>query len=473
MFNCNGVIMENENKEYISIDELRLSYFKAYVLCFFFGWLGIHRLYLKKWFTGFVYAFTFGLFGMGWMADFFLIPFMVKGANVKAEEGKLVLVSKPVLDDTPSWVTEETLEQTFFSVLEFPLQILFFMFAPIIFVLLAAVLKRPELAVILVFLLLVGVFLRSMLRAIKEYEELERVPVIGEVLKTLIKLHEFYSQNKPRSFVFYILYPIIGPFAMLFSSSVRKEFWLHLKAFGPIALIIFVQTGFEYLFIPHLTWTELAMHALLMIILINIMIIFVLIPVVTTSFSLNLAGKKFRLGLLMALALLFTIPFGIGAFGYTYGYLGNDYQTISLLSNEILKDRMKKEKFMTLFHEANDMFLSYYHPQNSKKEVTVDLKLTKKYRDHIAGIAIGDQNNAFSVIVFEVLTGGSSQTWYGVRYENEKVLLYLYNVRTKVFYHSWSDLPKNVRAKFMLEKERKEKSKISLTDPQIIRKKSL
>lgn len=459
--------MENENRDYISEEELRLSYFKAYVLCFFFGWLGLHRIYLKKWFTGFVYAFTFGLFGMGWVIDLLFIPLLVKGAQTKAEKGKLILTKKKIeeIDDTPAWAKEESIEKTLLGYLEFPIQIGFFILAPIIFVIFAALLKKPELALIFVVLIIASIFLKSVLRASKEYEMLERLPVIGAALVTLNELHEFYSLNKPRSFTFYILYPIIGPFAMLFSSSIRREFWLHLRVFGPIGLLIFVQTGYEYIFIPHLTWTEVAVHAILMIILVNILIMFVLIPIVTTSFSLNLSGKKFRLGLLMALALLFTIPFGIGAFGYTYGYIGKNYTTISLLSNEILKDRMKKENFNILFNEASDMFLSYHHPEESKADITVDMHLTKKYRDHIAGIAIGDQMNTFSIIVFK----NGNDLWYGVRYEHEKILLYLYNTKSRRFFHSWKNLPQSVQAKFTL----KEKQKSKATDPRIIKRKVL
>jgi ribosomal protein L37AE/L43A len=39
------------------------------VLCIFFGWLGIHRFYEKKLFTGIIYLCTFGLFGIGCIVD--------------------------------------------------------------------------------------------------------------------------------------------------------------------------------------------------------------------------------------------------------------------------------------------------------------------------------------------------------------------------------------------------------------------
>lgn len=41
----------------------------ALVLCFFFGYFGMHRFYEGKMGTGILYAFTLGLFGIGWLVD--------------------------------------------------------------------------------------------------------------------------------------------------------------------------------------------------------------------------------------------------------------------------------------------------------------------------------------------------------------------------------------------------------------------
>lgn len=45
------------------------------LLCFFLGWMGIHRFYVGKVFTGILYLFTFGLLGFGWAIDFLVILF--------------------------------------------------------------------------------------------------------------------------------------------------------------------------------------------------------------------------------------------------------------------------------------------------------------------------------------------------------------------------------------------------------------
>lgn len=46
-----------------------VDYHLAWLLLYFTGWLGLHRLYQGKIITGLVFLFTFGLFGIGWLYD--------------------------------------------------------------------------------------------------------------------------------------------------------------------------------------------------------------------------------------------------------------------------------------------------------------------------------------------------------------------------------------------------------------------
>ncbi len=60
----------------------------GYIL-WIFGFLGAHRFYYGKPVSGMVYMFTFGLFGIGWIVDLFLIPQMDAEADSKYAEGLL------------------------------------------------------------------------------------------------------------------------------------------------------------------------------------------------------------------------------------------------------------------------------------------------------------------------------------------------------------------------------------------------
>ena len=45
----------------------------AFILCFFLGYLGVHRFYVGKIGTGVFYLLTGGFFGIGWFVDWIVI----------------------------------------------------------------------------------------------------------------------------------------------------------------------------------------------------------------------------------------------------------------------------------------------------------------------------------------------------------------------------------------------------------------
>ena len=53
-----------------------------------FGFLGSHRFYYGKPLTGTLWFFTFGLLGIGWLIDLFLIPGMDRQADSRFSAGQ-------------------------------------------------------------------------------------------------------------------------------------------------------------------------------------------------------------------------------------------------------------------------------------------------------------------------------------------------------------------------------------------------
>lgn len=64
----------------------RKSRTTALVLVFLFGVLGVHRFYAGKIGTGFLWLFTFGLFGIGAIVDFWIVLL----GGFKDGEGNLI-----------------------------------------------------------------------------------------------------------------------------------------------------------------------------------------------------------------------------------------------------------------------------------------------------------------------------------------------------------------------------------------------
>ena len=67
----------------------------GYIL-WIFGFTGSHRFYYGKPISGTVYLLTFGLLGIGWIIDLFLIPAMDREADLRFEAGEI--------DYTVAWI---------------------------------------------------------------------------------------------------------------------------------------------------------------------------------------------------------------------------------------------------------------------------------------------------------------------------------------------------------------------------------
>lgn len=58
-------------------------------LLWIFGFIGAHRFYYGRAVTGTIWFFTFGLLGVGWIIDLFLIPSMDRDCDIRYSAGKL------------------------------------------------------------------------------------------------------------------------------------------------------------------------------------------------------------------------------------------------------------------------------------------------------------------------------------------------------------------------------------------------
>ncbi len=58
-----------------------------FLVTFFLGFFGVHRFIQKKYVTGFIWFFTFGLFGVGWFVDVCIAFYhMVKGGDKEGDK---------------------------------------------------------------------------------------------------------------------------------------------------------------------------------------------------------------------------------------------------------------------------------------------------------------------------------------------------------------------------------------------------
>ncbi len=58
-----------------------VDYSLAWILLTFLGVFGVHRFYLGKWFTGLIYLCTLGLFGIGYLYDYWTLNGQISELN--------------------------------------------------------------------------------------------------------------------------------------------------------------------------------------------------------------------------------------------------------------------------------------------------------------------------------------------------------------------------------------------------------
>lgn len=95
--------MNNHSQAAMHLPELvqkkRASLSDAYLLAFFLGLFGAHYFYLRRPRWGFLYLFTFGLLGVGWLIDLFRLQFLVSRFNEDTSEQNQDEANKKRLDD--------------------------------------------------------------------------------------------------------------------------------------------------------------------------------------------------------------------------------------------------------------------------------------------------------------------------------------------------------------------------------------
>lgn len=60
-----------------------IDYTVAWILLTFLGLFGIHRMYMGKWITGIIYLASGGLFGIGYLYDFWTLNRQISEQNLR------------------------------------------------------------------------------------------------------------------------------------------------------------------------------------------------------------------------------------------------------------------------------------------------------------------------------------------------------------------------------------------------------
>ncbi|GEM_PF-1777125 len=450
----------------------RKSYVIAYLALIFLGWLGVHRYYVGRWKSGFLYMITMGFFGLGLLLDFYLLYFMVKQARQQAKIGinqpnfipsfkKLFLSSKQ--EDLAPWMSQET--NNFYRILDISddiARVLLFIIAPLLIIFLSVFIDGALIVgIIMLFILVLVGYVNNMNytltiieQTFKKYPHLSGIPLLSDAVDTVRNFYDYYYNNKPKNIIYYLFYPVIILFK-IFPKSDRTE----LKLYGNIVLVILITLILESIFSSKSSylsiWTTME-NIILVILMIFFFSILPFITIVTTSFKFRLSGKQKRINKITTITLLLSILLFIGT-------QQEDMQRNNVSFNSSLN--VESNMDVLIFREdlsvTTDMFLSYYHkkimPFELQNNIQVHQNLTDLYHRHIGGLVSENEAKMFKIFTLpEPDTQNSDKRWLGVHYSNlsfgqiEKPIILFMISPDGNFYSSWKKLPTNIQTQFTI-----------------------
>lgn len=362
----------------------RKSLLIAYLLWLTLGVFGAHRFYLGKWFTGLIYAISFGFYFFGWALDGLLLFFMVRNYNARMEEkeeeervqerrratleGKAwpeaapapaalpMLTEEVPEEETATWAQDRGVRP-----LEFLLRLTFFLVAPAIFAIVVLMLEQWELLVMMLATLVVCGFLGDAEALLRRYPMLEKVPLLGQVLHYLHHISQYYRKHPSFHFIYYLLYPATLPLAAIFSQQAREEFKVYGRLIGGLMMVVIARFGFGYfdIFPPHLGLKEAFVFLFTYCTMLLLVTTLFLIPTVSSALTLNAMKRQGQLRFFIFVGSISGLPMGLG-------YHFTQRSAVSFVDYDLLRQRLGTDSFRQELREEGTMFLHYWQTELDK-----------------------------------------------------------------------------------------------------------
>lgn len=419
----------------VQIDDDALPAARPYWICLVLwitlGWSGAHRFYTRRWSSGLFYLFTLGLFGAGWAADVFLLRRMLLGAPR--------LGSERVVQRAP-WADEHE-HQSWAS---FVGRLMFFLIAPFLFVGSCVYFHHLELLAVLVLVVVACGLLGNLERVIGRLDLLDKIPITRPAVSFIHDLHQYYFHTRPRPFMHYLLWPIYVPLSLCGSSSARQE----MKLYGRFLLTLYVviavkevrsfNTHYQYMSASTVaTW--FGFHFLFATLVTATFIV----PIVTTSFTLNLAGLQGRLRTLSVIVLATTLPIA----AYTF-YRIHHNRTPTIISTWRLDSREESPQFRSDLAWQAEVFLRHYLGRIPNVDEphwsAVHTELTERFRQHVQAMLEPSEANALEVRVVRDVNSPDPtlavvENWVLPRFRRTRTLFTMTSGGR--FFSTWGRLP--------------------------------
>ncbi|MBT8048318.1 MAG: TM2 domain-containing protein [Xanthomonadales bacterium] len=366
------------------------------------GLFGAHRWYVGRWFTALIYflmlmtVMTGGfvlelmaLLGVFALIDAAFIPYMVRKRNAVLEtqfKERPERFIEPEGDESVApWARHEP--DNIGYILTTPLRVAAFILLPALAASLAVFLGVYELVVIPIAILLATGLIGSLDKIVTRHPTLGEIPGLDTALDRVGELRQYYWDNEPK---------VLQSFLHIFRKN--PPYW---KIILFVLFVIAIETVVSYdsIYPPYLGPSDALEDFIVLGIVVSIGVLIILVPLTTLSFRYSLSGKRHRLQALTVAALLVSM-----FFLFLASLHEKEDDTPSVMSGIYLESRMESPEFRENLKQKLSAFLHYY-----TRFETDDY--TAQLRESLAGIAQGDEIEAFEII--------NGSTFLGVGYKAE------------------------------------------------------
>ena len=369
----------------------------AYFYLLVLGWLGVHRFYLQRWYSGLLYAMTFGFLGIGLVVDLFVIPGLTRTTNARLDE--LARQDPRRFRVLPERIAPWAGSQAGRFGVDVVLVGIFWVFAAPLLAILAIMFGFNWGPAYLAIMLVIVAFVGSTYHFVERYPNLVKVPLVSTVLDHLTELEQYYFDNRPRPLVYYLAFPITAPIAAIFSPKARTEARILL---WPIGVVMFgLAADFAWSFSDHFKDSVNAAGAFGWLVAVafvsGMVVLMFLLPTVTTALALNLSGRRRFTRIFAALGILVGIPFTAVA----YHMFSN---RLTIPAAELVEERFKNKAFRQTVTRLGKMYLSVNRPEEPVPaghppglEAAEDEELSEELQTIMEGFVPDSEVGAFRV----------------------------------------------------------------------------
>ena len=368
----------------------------AYVYLLSLGWLGVHRFYLRRWYTGALYAVSFGFLGLGLVVDALLIPWLTRWSNAEIE--------RRFREDPERFrVWPERIAPWARNAGRFDPQVLlvavYWLVAPPLLAMLAIMFGFPWGPVYLAIMLAVVAFAGSTQLLLDRYPNLGQIPLVSTVVHHLVELEQFYYDHRPRPLLYYLAFPVTAPIGACMSRQARTEARILLWPAGVV--LVGLATDFIWSFSDHFKDSIAPAQAvewiLVVVIVCGLIVSMFLLPTVTTALTLNLSGRRRYTRLFAVIAIIISVPF-TGAAYQMYE------ERVTIPAAELIEVRLKNPVFRQQVADLGRMYLGVHRPTGpvpsdlSGLTVEVDDELSERFQTIIEGFVPDSEVAAFRIL---------------------------------------------------------------------------